>query len=299
MRTLNVATASGLHLLGDGHRLELEGRDVTALYIGSDAERWAIVDRSELWHDPGSGWESKATSGDLQLNCLLVNDGKAWVGTSRARLMQFDGSTLRPVASFDEAPGRAEWFTPWGGPPDVRSLTVQPERLFVNVHVGGILRSSRDGAAFEPTIDIGADVHEVAPAGHAGVVAATAWGLAVSDDLGQTWTFDDDGLHATYARAIAVGEESLFMTACEGPFGGRSAIYRRPLDGSGLSKCGDGLPEWFQDNIDTGCVSAADGLVAFGAPDGRVFLSSDDGNSWDEIATDLGTVRWVEFGSLD
>ncbi len=297
MTTVSVATTSGLHVLGGAQRTDFEGRDVNALHIESSGHRWALVDHAELWQEAENGWERQAAS-DMGLNCLLVDGSNVWIGAAKAQLLRLDNGSLTPVTSFDEAPGRDQWFTPWGGPPDVRSLTRHEDQLFVNVHVGGILRGSGTGSAWEPTIDIASDVHEVAGSAE-GLVAATAWGFASSADDGTTWSYEEEGLHATYARAIAAGDEHVFMTACEGPFGGRSAIYRRALDGGPLAKCNGGLPAWFQDNIDTGCVAAAGAKVAFGTRDGSVFVSGDNGNSWDEVARELGPVRWVEFAPLD
>lgn len=48
-----------------------------------------------------------------------------------------------------------------GGPPDTRSITEDGDTVYVNVHVGGVLRSSDQGESWQPTIDIGADIHRV------------------------------------------------------------------------------------------------------------------------------------------
>jgi hypothetical protein len=294
MATLFAATGSGLHSLPTDNGPEFAGREVNALHLGGDT-RWALVDRHELWRDAGEGWQLPARNDDLRLNCLIVIGSDVWVGASEARLLRLDHDTLLPSETFDAAPGRDEWFTPWGGPPDVRSLAADNGDLFANVHVGGILRSDSAGSSWEPTIEIGSDVHEVVALRGKHVVAATARGLARSLDRGATWEFEDEGLDATYARAIAVSRDALFMTASQGPRGGRAALYRRPLEGSGFTKCEGGLPEWFDDNINTACVAAWDSNVAFGTEDGRVFLSSDQGTSWEQVAADLGPARWVEF----
>jgi len=47
------------------------------------------------------------------------------------------------------------------------------------VHVGGILRSQDHGESWQPTIEIGADVHQVTT-GHGNVYAAGAGGLSVA-----------------------------------------------------------------------------------------------------------------------
>jgi hypothetical protein len=297
MTTLNAATVSGLHVLeGTGQRaLELGGRPVDALHIDASGARWAIVDRHELWRDAGTGWGRVVRSSDLRLNCVISHEHDVWVGAEQARLLRLEDGSLVRSESFDAAPGRNEWFTPWGGPPDVRSLAMNDSQVFANVHVGGILRSGLDGSAWAPTIEIGSDAHEVVAAHDGWVAAASAWGLATSTDHGERWEFDKDGLHSSYARAVAIGDATIFVTACDGPFGGRGAVYRRPLDATGLTKCESGLPEWVDGNIDTGCLTASASHVAFGTEGGSLFLSEDGGTSWDEVASDLAPIRWVEF----
>jgi hypothetical protein len=83
------------------------------------------------------------------------------------------------------------------------------------------------------------------------------------------------------------------MSASVGPFGGDSGIFRRALHQPGFEKVHHGLPEWFPENIDTGCLAARDGVVSFGTADGRVFLSEDHGDSWEQIGHDLPPVNKV------
>ena len=70
-------------------------------------------------------------------------------------------------------------------------------------------------------------------------------------------------------------------------------MYRGRLDGGSFQRCRQGLPDWFQDNIDSPCLDAVPDLAAFGTGDGRVFASTDHGTSWSEVATGLGSVRAV------
>lgn len=298
MTTFYAATESGLYALGPTRSSELEGCSVTALHVKKNGERWGLADGKELWSDSGQGWQLVARSDDHRLNCVLAHEDGVWVGASDARLLRLDEGQLIPSGSFDAAPGRDDWFTPWGGPPDVRSLAVSDDHLYVNAHVGGILRADLSGSRWEPTIEIGADVHEVSTDYQDGnkLLAATAKGLALSPNRGETWTFNDRGLHAPYSRAIALGDDTLYMTASDGPFGGRAALYRMSEGAEVFTKCDRGLPEWVEGNIDTGCLAVSGANVAFGTEDGRIFVSTDQGDSWDEAATDLGSVRWVEAG---
>jgi hypothetical protein len=219
--------------------------------------------------------------------CLLPSADGVLVGTTNARLALAHAESVEMVASFDDAKGREDWYTPWGGPPDTRSLSAGPDgAVFANVHVGGILRADEPVGTWQPTIDIDADVHQVlADSNRAGrIVAATALGLAESFDAGATWRFATDGLHASYARAVALDGDALFMSASTGPRGGRAALYRRAPGENVFGKCSGGLPEWFAHNIDSHQLAASDGLVVFGA-DGSLFVSEDGGGSWRDEGT--------------
>jgi hypothetical protein len=168
------------------------------------------------------------------------------------------------------------------------------EAVYVNVHVGGILRSLDGGRSWTPTIDIDADVHQVATA-EGLVLAACAGGLATSTDRGGTWTLRRDGLEAPYSRAVAVCGDSVLVSASNGPRGSRSAVYRSGLGDGGFERCTGGLPESFDDNIDTYCLDALPNgsFAAFGTSDGRVFASEVEGSTWGELASGLPPVNRV------
>ncbi|NEQ19263.1 MAG: hypothetical protein F6K28_05345 [Microcoleus sp. SIO2G3] len=289
-----AGTSDGLLFLDTRQHIELEGYSITALASSPDG-LWVIVDRNSVWHrNPQDEWHQIASVDDLRLNCILPYNGAVLVGTSQAHLIRIaDGSTNR-INCFETVEGRSEWYTPWGGPPDVRSMAIgQSGELYVNVHVGGILRSDDQGQSWQPTIDFHADVHEVrtVPSHPDLVLAATAEGLAVSRDRGNSWSFSHENLHAAYARAVAVCGETILMTASMGPHGGKAAIYRHPLDKPGtFSKCEQGLPEWFDDNINTGTLSTSENLAAFGTSDGQIFFSDDAGRTWKQIAAHLSRI---------
>jgi hypothetical protein len=269
------------------------GRAVNS--VAPDGEDlWAIVEQSGIWHAPtGGDWVHR---GDLEGNagtCIAVTDGPL-VGTSEARLFRVTGDGLEPVEAFDRAEGRDRWYTPWGGPPDTRSMSEWGEAVYVNVHVGGILRTLDAGASWTPTIDVDADVHQVATTDGL-VLAACAGGLATSTDRGESWEVRRDGLDAPYSRAVARCGDSILMSASNGPRGGASAVYRGDPAGGRLERCRSGLPEAFDDNIDTHCLDALpDGsFAAFGTSDGRVFASEDAGVTWGELASGLPPVSRV------
>ena len=276
MSPLLVGTEAGLWQ--DGRRV-LDGK-VTAVAVDPARGRgWLALVDGRLARSDGEVVTLPSTPA---ATCVAALDGSALVGTAEAHLLRVDGGEARTVESFENAEGRSRWYTPWGGPPDTRSLAVAGDGgLYVNVHVGGIVFSGDAGETWRPTIDVDADVHQVLVAGDL-VVAATAVGLATSPDQGATWTFAKDGLHGAYSRAVAVAGDWLLLTASTGPFTDRAAVYRRPLDardGEPFERCSG----WFDENVDTGLlVAAADGSSVFlAAPDGKIHRSSDGGATWE------------------
>lgn len=273
-----LGTARGIRSV-DGGSVALAGEPVTAL--SSTGRGWrAIVDRRVVVDDTGA---VHAEVPGAAVTCVTGHRGGALAGTDDAGLVRVDGHQVAAVAGFADAEGRRQWYTPWGGPPATRSLAAAPDGAwYVNVHVGGILRSRDEGRTWQQTVDIDVDVHQVV-AGPPGtlVAACGVGGLAVSRDGGDSWRFDTEGLHATYCRAVAVVGGMVLLTAALGPGGGRAAIYRRRLDSDeAFERCTIGLPTWFDANIDTHRLAGADDLAAFAAADGRVFVSHDAGAEW-------------------
>jgi hypothetical protein len=295
-----VGTESGLWRLR-GDALEpvdpFTARTVTAL-ARSGAETWAIVDGNTLWHGDGRQWTERASLGDRPATCVATTPNGLLVGTAQAHLLRVVGDTLEPVESFDTVDGRDEWHTPWGDPADVRSIAVALDgTIFVNVHVGGVVRSRDAGASWTPTLDIDVDVHQVIahPTRADHVLVAAYDGFGVSRDGGDSWQFITDGMHAHYGRAVAVSGETALVSASTGPRGRKSTLYRKPLDSATEFVRCEGLP-WFDDNIDTACLAAEGSLVVFGTDDGRVFRSLDGGAHWGLVTKGLPTITAVTIG---
>jgi hypothetical protein len=295
-----VGTVLGLFEFGAGARhalAPLAGREVTAL-AGEGRRTWVLSEGRTVWRSGEDGaWEVVAHVETEDATCLLPSPAGLFVGTAGAHLLRLEGGTLRPVEAFLQVEGRRDWYTPWGDPPAVRSMALDPAgTIFVNVHVGGVVRSTDAGKSWRPTVDIDADVHQVAcdPRRPGIVLAASAEGLGVSDDAGESWKFLTEGLHAHYLRAVALGEGAVFVTASTGPGGRQAAVYRL-APGGAFERCMAGLPEWFDSNIDTGCLAASGSRVAFGTEQGDVYVSTDEGRHWSPLARGLPEVRCVAF----
>lgn len=290
-----VGTADGLvELAPDGQELRrtLSGTEVTA--VSGD---WAIADGRITSVRDGRAFTLPA---GLGARCILgLGPGRALVGTSQARLLQVGGPQgVLADSGFDAIPSRREWSTPWGGPPDVRSIAPGPAGPIVGVHVGGVWRT--EGDRWVEAVPTDADNHQVVANGKLVAVAAGA-GVGQSDDGGKTWEWRHDGLHAPYCRAAALADGWLLVSASTGPGSKQGALYRRPVDDPGrpFVRCGGddpaGLPATFGRNIDTFELAAAGTLVALGTPEGDLYLSEDSGETWRRVTDRLPGVRCVSF----
>ena len=152
-----VGTRNGLFGPGGDHWLD--GREITALAPAADGW-WALVDGRDVVRLNAGAVEMIASIDEELGRSLLPVGDEVLIGTAKARMALARPGSAEMLTTFDRAPGRERWYTPWGGPPDTRSLSAAPDgAVYANVHVGGILRASDPLGAWEPTIDIDADVH--------------------------------------------------------------------------------------------------------------------------------------------
>jgi hypothetical protein len=276
----------------------LAGHAITAL-AGDGARTWAVVDGTALWVFDGA-WRRRAAVDGPPATCVAPTAAGPLVGTEQGHLLRLTADRLSRVDVFETVEGRGAWYQPWGDPADVRSIAVARDgAIHVNVHVGGVARSRDGGASWTPTVDIETDVHQVLahPARPEIVLLASAEGFGLSRDGGDSYEFATAGLHAHYLRAVAVAGEHVLISVATGFQGRRSAIYRKRLDGGArFERCQTGLPKWFDDNIDTGCLAAAGPLAVFGTGDGRVYRSLDAGEHWELAVKGLPSIGALVIG---
>jgi len=279
--TLLIGTAAGAFRLGETEPAIAATR---INHIARWEDEWWTCDGKRRIHRNG---EVVATMpDDATPLCIQPTQETVWIGADQARLYGYEDGLLAEDEFFSEAPGRDKWYTPWGAPADVRSLTLDADHtLYINVHVGGILRYDNTGVV--PVLDIDADAHQLAahPTLKGAVFAATALGLAQTRN-GHDFDFRTGGLHAHYCRAVAVTEDHILVSASTGPSTSRGRLYRGALWEGALEPVTGGLPEWFEGNLNTHCLAVHEETVYAGFGD-TVWASEDGGDTWSEAATGL------------
>ena len=282
MMTLLVGTAAGAFRLNGTPESLIEGTRINNLAV--DADGWWAVDGKGRIHRNGEVVETMP-EGATAL-CIQPTPDTTWIGADEARLFALESSGIAEDEFFADAPKRDKWYTPWGALADVRSMALDADHtLYVNVHVGGVLRYDNTGLV--PTLDIDADVHQVAahPTEKGAVFAATAYGLAQSHN-GHDFEFRTEGLHANYCRAVAVLEDRILISASTGPGTKQGRLYIGDLWDGSFEPVTSGLPEWFGENLNTYCIVAKQDSVFAGLGD-TVWQSDDSGETWTVAADGL------------
>jgi hypothetical protein len=287
---LLVGTKQGLLDLDTGHTL-VDGHAVTALAPGPRG--WhALLDREVVIRlDDGEVMTvGELPAEDGQSLVVLANE-TVIVGRTGARLAMV-GAQVEEIGAFEQVPDRDQWENPAGPTPDTRSMATSGEDLWVNVHVGGLWHSGDRGESWHGVIEPDADIHEVR-AGYGSVAVAAAVGFGWSEDGGKSWSWNTEGLHDNYLRAVCIDGQTAYVSASDGPFTNHGAVYRARL-GSTFVRLEEGLPERFPGNVDTGHLDANDGriVIAFGQ---EVYISEDGGESW-QANTFPGVITAVRLG---
>lgn len=279
---------------GGSRRRELTNQPVKGLAPDGKGGALAIVSGRSLHRRTADrAWTAIATI-ESECSCCVASGDAIYVGTDDAQVLRVGSNGIpERLPGFEKVADRDRWYAGTAlvdgrlvGPPlGIRSIaaTCDGAVLLANVHVGGIPRSTDQGATWSPTIDIDADVHQVcAHPTHPGlVIAAAAVGLCVSEDAGASWTVEQRGLHTAYCSAVAFAGEDVFVSASEGPFAARGAIYRRPIGGSEpLRPVGGGLPDSVEGRVDTACIAAEASMVAAVDGGGHLYISKDAGRTW-------------------
>ncbi len=192
-------------------------------------KRWFAGTGAGLFaSDDGVAWSSVGLTDHEVWQVRRAADGALYAGTQPARLFRSDddGENWHEVESFAAAPEAAAWCVPVEPrlPGRARALVTDgkdPNKLWVGVEVGGIMRSRDRGETWQLTLPgDNPDLHMMFahPASRDTLFASTGYGrldgvaemiegnagVFRSDDGGTTWRYVFKGITPRYARPMCI-----------------------------------------------------------------------------------------------
>lgn len=286
-----IATSNEVFTLENGtptQRLAIDG--IRCLDEGIHCSAIGLADGQVVVLANGQAQPQATGIGDSVECIALLSEEPLQVllGTEPPHVYCLNGDEpARRLESFDALECRQSWYTPWGGPPAVRSLARSGDWVFADIHVGSIMRSPDRGTTWEPvTPDLDADVHQVATAPMEGrLYANTADAVFVSDDYGHSWKHRKEGLASRYGRAVAVhprDPDCLLASVSKGPGHGRDVqgkLYFSHDAGRTWTQALAGFPE-AKGNIDTFHIAFDAEGIAWAAVEDQLYRSEDRGENW-------------------
>ena len=241
------------------------------------------------------------------------------------------GATWEENVALNTHPTRDGWF-PGAGGLIVHSIILDrtnPDRMWVAISAAGVFRSDDGGkswtpqndhlknvlAKYEPNAELyppyGQCVHHVvAAAAPNRLYAQTHYGTYRSDDGAGTWNDITEGLPSDFGMVMAAhpsDPDTAYVLPLQGgefrcPPEGKLRVYRTTNAGKSWEALTKGLP---QENAYMGTYREAmstDSLdnagVYFGTNTGQVYASTDNGDTWRNITTDLPPVSSVSASVL-
>jgi hypothetical protein len=254
--------------------------------------------------------------------------GRLWCGTIPGGLFKSDdrGESWELVRSLWEDPGRLEWFGGGADLPGIHSILVDPrnaQRVSVGVSCGGVWVSGDDGASWtcraqgmraaymppERAMDPGIqDPHRVVQCRER---PDTMWaqhhnGIFRTDDAGEHWREITGVQPSAFGFAVAVHpsepDTAWFVPGVSDehrlPPDGRVIVTRTRDGGRSFQILDRGLPSshaydlTFRHALD---LDPSGNRLAFGTTTGSLWVSQDQGDSWQTVSVHLPPVYAVSW----
>jgi hypothetical protein len=309
-----------------------------ALYAAAASEWhgtavWRSGDLGETWEHSSEGLAHPDGRKLSKISGLTAAHGRLLAGGEAAGIFESrdGGESWSLLSALEDQPGRSDWDDPANQPPGHLGLpAVVPDpddaaRFWAVVQGIGIFETTDDGSSWTPrnrglradwpleNPEVGYCVHKLvmSPVDSDRLFQQNHCGMHRSDDRGLSWTEVTEGLPTDFGFAAAAHphERDTFYVIPLDPGHGRcmpeghAAVWRTRDAGASWQRLDNGLPQ-----RDAYVGVLREGLAIdthevpglyFGTSTGQVFASSDEGDSWQAIASYLPSVTSVEVAIVE
>ncbi|HMF48969.1 MAG TPA: hypothetical protein VK603_10010 [Candidatus Saccharimonadales bacterium] len=328
---LYIGTANGLYQAeseGNGHEVRLLGlqgkgalrstvvidrEDPRCLYAGtSKGGVYRSEDRGGSWREINYGIIYKEIFSLAQ----HPTTGELYAGTGPSAVFKSAdrGDSWSDCEQLRNLPETIDWTFP--RPPHVSHIkglalrSDNPRAILGAVEEGWVIRSQDGGETWQNIKEgVEFDAHYVAvmPDNQDVVIASSGKGVYRSVDGGTSFVNWGNGLDCTYMAQLAVhpARPKVLLTAAAAvpppfwrrPEGAQSAFYRSENQGESWERLSGGLPSHFKAAPRAVASDPAEPNSFFvGMTDGSVWWSSDGGDSFRQILSDLPEVTSIRVG---
>ena len=296
---------------------------------------WRSPDLGETWTHSSEGIAYDPDSGRKvsKVSTLAVNNGRVLVGVEAPGIFESrdDGATWSLLSTLEGQPGSEGWDDPANQPPGHLGISAlmfdgdDASRFWAIVQGIGLFETTDDASSWTPRNkglradwprpheDVGFCIHKLvrSPVDGDRMFQQNHVGMHRSDDTGETWTEITEGLPTEFGFAAAThphDRETFWVVPLDPGHGrtmpdGHAAVWRTRDAGSSWQQLDRGLP---QQDAHVGVLREAMAIdphdvpgLYFGTSTGQLFASTDEGESWSEIASYLPSISSVEVAVLD
>src|SRR5689334_19912256 len=296
---------------------------------------WRSPDLGETWTHSSEGIAYGEETGRKvsKVSTLAVKDGRVLVGVEAPGIFESrdDGANWSLLSTLEGQPGSEEWDDPANQPPGHLGISAlmfddeDSERFWAIVQGIGLFETTDYAQSWTPRNrglradwpreheEVGFCVHKLvrSPLDGKRMYQQNHVGMHRSDDAGQTWTEITEGLPTEFGFAAAThphDRDTFYVIPLDPGHGrtmpdGKATVWRTKDAGSSWQPLTDGLP---QQNAHVGVLREAMAIdtydspgLYFGTSTGQLFASTDEGDSWAEIAGYLPAISSVEVAILD
>jgi photosystem II stability/assembly factor-like uncharacterized protein len=296
---------------------------------------WRSPDLGETWTHSSEGisYGEEGPRKVSKVSTLAVKDGRVLVGVEAPGIFESrdEGATWSLLSTLEGQPGSESWDDPASQPPGhlgISALMFDREdssRFWAIVQGIGVFETQDDAASWTPRNkglradwpreheEVGFCVHKLvrSPADGDRMFQQNHVGMHRSDDGGHTWTEITEGLPSEFGFAAAThphDKDTFYVVPLDPGHGrtmpeGEAAVWRTRDAGESWQRLTEGLP---QRDAYVGVLREAMAIdshdqpgLYFGTSTGQLFASTDEGETWSEIASYLPPISSVEVAQID